>query len=128
MGGGGGVLLRMCSAEDLVVMKAFVARPHDWVDGEAVVARHYRQLDWAYVYEELAPLAEPNGRVEVVGGTQKIQRQRAARKLPSTGSRSRAACLSAFKRRLVGGGVIQNEPLTPSVSWTPVVSTWETLA
>jgi hypothetical protein len=49
--GGGGVLLRIGSAEDLVVMKAFAARPHDCVDGESVVARHYGQLDWAYVYE-----------------------------------------------------------------------------
>ncbi len=43
--------MRICSAEDLVVMKAFAARPHDCVDGKSVVARHYGQLDWAYVYE-----------------------------------------------------------------------------
>jgi hypothetical protein len=32
--------LRVCSAEDLLVMKAFAGRPHDWGDVDAVVARN----------------------------------------------------------------------------------------
>ena len=34
-----GVVLRVCSAEDLVVMKAFAARPQDWIDIEGVLIR-----------------------------------------------------------------------------------------
>jgi len=37
--------LRVCSAEDLLVMKAFAARPHDWGDADAVVARNPAGLD-----------------------------------------------------------------------------------
>lgn len=53
-----GVVLRVCSAEDLVVMKAFAARPQDWIDIEGVLIRQQVKLDWAYIYENLAPLAE----------------------------------------------------------------------
>jgi hypothetical protein len=53
-----GVVLRVCSAEDLVVMKAFAARPQDWIDIEGVLIRQRAQLDWSYIYENLTPLAE----------------------------------------------------------------------
>jgi hypothetical protein len=48
--------LRTCSAEDLVVLKAFADRPKDWLDIEGVVVRQ-SQLDWSIVRDELAPLA-----------------------------------------------------------------------
>jgi hypothetical protein len=53
-----GETLRICSAEDLVVMKAFAARPHDWGDIDAVLARYAPKLDWGYIYQQLNPLAE----------------------------------------------------------------------
>lgn len=53
-----GVSLRVCSAEDLVVMKAFAARPQDWIDIEGILIRQRGRLDWGYVYANLEPLAE----------------------------------------------------------------------
>ena len=53
----GDVLLRTCSAEDLVVLKAFAARGRDWVDIEGIIVRQAGTLDWRYIDEQLAPLA-----------------------------------------------------------------------
>lgn len=53
-----GVQLRTCSAEDLVVMKAFAARPRDWIDVEGIIVRQTGKLDWNYIHRQLAPLAE----------------------------------------------------------------------
>ena len=50
--------LRTCSAEDLIVLKAFADRPKDWVDIDGVIARQASRLDWSYVRAQLAPLAE----------------------------------------------------------------------
>jgi hypothetical protein len=47
-----------CSAEDLIVMKAFAARPKDWLDVEGIIVRQTGGLDWAYVERHLRPLAE----------------------------------------------------------------------
>lgn len=52
------ILLRTCSAEDLVVMKAFAARPKDWIDVEGIIVRQTGKLDWSYIREQLKPLAE----------------------------------------------------------------------
>jgi hypothetical protein len=54
----GGVFLRMCSAEDLIVMKAFASRPRDWIDVEGIIVRQTGRLDWAYIDDQLRPLAE----------------------------------------------------------------------
>ena len=48
--------LRTCSAEDLVVLKAFAGRAQDWLDVEKVLVRQRRKLDWNLVYAELDPL------------------------------------------------------------------------
>lgn len=53
-----GLALRTCSAEDLVVLKAFADRPKDWVDIENILIRHADILDWDYVVQQLRPLAE----------------------------------------------------------------------
>ena len=50
--------LRTCSAEDLVVLKAFADRPQDWLDIEGVVVRQFRSLDRMQVIAELMPLLE----------------------------------------------------------------------
>jgi hypothetical protein len=49
--------LRTCSAEDLVVLKAFAGRGQDWVDLEGVLVRRSKSLDWKLVFRELEPLA-----------------------------------------------------------------------
>jgi len=50
-------ILRTCSAEDLVVLKAFASRPQDWLDIESVAIRQRSVLDWKLIFEELEPLA-----------------------------------------------------------------------
>ena len=52
------IKLVTCSAEDLVVLKAFADRPQDWVDVENVLARQGARLDWTYVVSRLTPLVE----------------------------------------------------------------------
>jgi len=50
--------LQTCSAEDLLVMKAFAARDKDWADVTSILERQGRKLDLDLVREELRPLAE----------------------------------------------------------------------
>lgn len=50
--------LRTCSAEDLIILKAFAGRGQDWVDVEGVIVRQSGNLDWRYIREHLGPLAE----------------------------------------------------------------------
>jgi len=52
-----GVALRTCSAEDLIVLKAFAGRGQDWVDVERIVVRQTGKLDWDYIPDQLRPLA-----------------------------------------------------------------------
>ena len=53
-----GCSLKTCSAEDLLVFKLFAFRPQDLVDVESVASKWGPSLDWDYVEENLAPLAE----------------------------------------------------------------------
>jgi len=52
------VELRTCSAEDLIVLKAFAGRGQDWVDIERIIVRQTGKLDWNHIHEQLGPLAE----------------------------------------------------------------------
>lgn len=58
---GPGLDIRICSAEDLVVLKLFASRPLDIRDAEGVVIRHKHQLDWTYIEDHLRPLVEAKG-------------------------------------------------------------------
>lgn len=58
--------LQTCSAEDLIVLKAFAGRAKDWVDVESVIVRQTGKLDWNYVHKQLAPLAELKGAPEIL--------------------------------------------------------------
>ena len=60
------VFLVTCSAEDLIVLKAFANRPRDWADAETIVARQQAHLDRDYVLEQLEPLSTLKGIPEVV--------------------------------------------------------------
>jgi hypothetical protein len=53
-----GIVLRTCSAEDLVILKAFAGRGQDWVDLEYVLVRQRRTLDWRLIVDEITPLLE----------------------------------------------------------------------
>ncbi len=51
-----GINLRTCSAEDLVVLKAFAGRDGDWQDVKGILVRQARRLDFSLIEKELKPL------------------------------------------------------------------------
>jgi hypothetical protein len=53
-----GVILRTCSSEDLVILKAFADRTRDWADIEGILLRGGAALDWEFIYSQLQPLCE----------------------------------------------------------------------
>lgn len=55
---GGSEPLVTCSAEDLVVLKAFAGREKDWLDIEGVATRLGGRLDARLVRQEIEPLLE----------------------------------------------------------------------
>ncbi len=60
-----GVRLTTCSAEDLIVMKAFADRSKDWGDIESVCQRQ-KKIDWAYVERQLTPLVEMKAEPQIL--------------------------------------------------------------
>lgn len=70
-----GVVLRTCSAEDLVVLKAFAGRAQDWIDLESVLVRRRRTLDWRLIVEELKPLLELRETPENLEKLEQLRRQ-----------------------------------------------------
>jgi hypothetical protein len=68
-----GVRLRTCSAEDLVVLKAFADRRRDWADIEGILYRQKGRLDWGYIYEQLVPLAELKEDPAIVASLKSMQ-------------------------------------------------------
>lgn len=67
-----GVALTTCSAEDLVVHKAFAGRDLDWGDVEHVLIRQHRKLDLNLVRAELKPLLELKGEPEALEKLERI--------------------------------------------------------
>jgi hypothetical protein len=61
-----GVALRTCSAEALIVLKAFAGRPQDWLDVQRVIERR-ADLDWARILEDLSPLAPLKPEDDILG-------------------------------------------------------------
>ncbi|MBI4676326.1 MAG: nucleotidyl transferase AbiEii/AbiGii toxin family protein [Elusimicrobia bacterium] len=61
-----GVGLVTCSAEDLIVLKAFAARPRDWADVDGILTRQRGKLDKRLVLDCLAPLCEVKGAPEIL--------------------------------------------------------------
>lgn len=61
-----GISIRTCSAEDLVVLKAFANRPRDWLDLEGILVRQADRLDWNYIEEQLPPLAAAKNAPEIL--------------------------------------------------------------
>ncbi|MFC1582940.1 hypothetical protein ACFL4W_05325 [Planctomycetota bacterium] len=58
--------LTTCSAEDLIVLKAFAARSRDWGDVESIIARQGASLDFDYIFLQLAPLVELKNQPEIL--------------------------------------------------------------
>ena len=59
------IKLRICTAEDLIVFKAFAARSQDWVDIENILIVQPK-LDWNYIFDQLAPLVELKEEPEIL--------------------------------------------------------------
>jgi hypothetical protein len=59
------VKLRICTAEDLIVFKAFADRTQDWADIENILIVQ-EKLDWKYIFEQLAPLVELKEEPEIL--------------------------------------------------------------
>jgi hypothetical protein len=60
------VVVPTASAEDMIVTKAFAARPQDWIDVEGILERQRGKLDWSCVLAELRPLSELKEAPEIV--------------------------------------------------------------
>lgn len=64
-----------CSAEDLVIFKAFADRTRDWMDIGSIVLSVLRQgkkLDINYITEHLTPLCELKESPEIIDKLQNI--------------------------------------------------------
>jgi hypothetical protein len=61
-----GIRLRTCSAEDLIVLKAFADRRRDWADIEGILTRQENRLDWGYISAQLGPLCELKENASIV--------------------------------------------------------------
>lgn len=71
-----GIALRTCTAEDLVVMKAFASRPLDWSDVRGILVRQgTRQLDWPYIQRQLQPLCEVKEAPEILTRLETLRRE-----------------------------------------------------
>ena len=62
-----GVSLRLCTPEDLIVLKSFASRVRDWEDVRGILVRQGAEnLDWKYILKELEVLAELKQEPEIV--------------------------------------------------------------
>lgn len=64
--------LRTCSAEDLIVFKAFADRLQDWADVENILTVQ-KDLDWNYVLQQLTPLVELKEVPEILTKLEKLK-------------------------------------------------------
>jgi len=55
-----------CSAEDLIILKAFANRMKDWSDIEGILIRHGQLLDTGYIIKQLTPLCEVKESPEII--------------------------------------------------------------
>lgn len=68
-----GATLRICSAEDLFVIKAFANRLRDRADVLGIARRRGPELDWAAIRHRLAPLAAVKDEPEILASVEKLQ-------------------------------------------------------
>jgi hypothetical protein len=50
--------LLTCSAEDVILLKAFADRAKDWMDIEGILIRQRNQLEFEHIFDRLKPLCE----------------------------------------------------------------------
>lgn len=64
-----------CSAEDLIVMKAFANRDKDWGDVSGIIMRQSGNLDWHYIQKQLKPLSDAKGEPAILDHLRKIKNE-----------------------------------------------------
>jgi hypothetical protein len=64
--------LLTCSAEDLIVFKAFAGRERDWLDIDTIIARQRHGLDVDTIWRELTPLLELQEDVETASRLRRL--------------------------------------------------------
>ena len=69
---GGRRVVRLCSAEDLIIHKAMAGRAQDVLDIEGIVARQGKVLDVAYVRRWLVELGQVSDDPEVPARFERI--------------------------------------------------------
>lgn len=67
------VSIKICSPEDLIVLKAFADRLKDWSDIGTVLIKQ-DNLDWHYINEQLAPLVELKEAPEILTKLEKLKK------------------------------------------------------
>ena len=70
---GAGVVLHICTGEDLVVLKAFANRARDHADLIGIARRRGPQLDWAAILDRLTPLVEVKEEPEILTRVRDLQ-------------------------------------------------------
>lgn len=60
------VNLRTCSAESLIVLKAFASRPRDWEDVRSIAVRQGSNLNRVKIFAQLSPLVEAKEEPEIL--------------------------------------------------------------
>ena len=58
--------LRTCSADDLIILKAFANRSKDWMDIESIILRQGEKLHQKYIINQLLPLCELKNTPEII--------------------------------------------------------------
>jgi hypothetical protein len=67
------VSLLTCSAEDLIILKAFADRPRDWADIEGIIIRQDNRIDWTYIDENLTSLVELKEEPQILERLRKLK-------------------------------------------------------
>ncbi len=68
------ICLKICTAEDLIVLKAFADRDKDWNDIKTVIIKQ-KQLDWDYINVLIVPLAEAKYEPEIISKLEKLRHE-----------------------------------------------------
>lgn len=74
-----GLSLVTCSAEDLIVLKAFAERGLDWFDVEGILVRQWEKLDLPYIRRQLAVLCEAKGSPDIMEELERLRQKVEAR-------------------------------------------------
>ena len=70
-----GYSLLTCSAEDLIIMKAFANRYKDWADVEGIIMRQEEKLNFDYIFSNLSQLIQLKNEPEIIERLKKIIKQ-----------------------------------------------------